>query len=599
MGCVVGKPGRVASVTPPKRLMLYSEHAAQTPSFEEALRACGTIHAQFSFEHGTVADLTKQLAALVKQHGAFERVGFAPHGPNHPPSDAASIAEDEPWDCPQWELTKHVVLSDPVQLARENHPANQVLVALGRATIVDGTVDLFSCPLLKGWACPQSAWPRLRGFSQIEEATHCRFAASEHALAGSPLLSEAVWTMDSDESIDLKQTYFLPDDPENTVKGERRSSRRMSQAQVSWAKNRPDLIRISPVLGAYDLGDRLGAGNFAVVRRAMRRTDAESLRDDPEDAEGGIPLSEVEPSRRVPRRPRRGEIPSEVAIKVIDKAKALDLASIKREVGFMVTLVHPNIVRLFEIFEEDRSLYLVCELATGGELFERILSRGTFTEADASRAMREVGSALQHVHEMGIVHRDLKPENLLCATPAPDAPIKVADFGLGAQRLLGGRAELPKLVNSSAWLNKRKSIVGSPIYIAPEVLSAQIYSPACDLWATGVILYFLLAGRPPFFSQDVNAVYAMISANKWDGCNGDVWTAVSDGAKGVVRQLLEPNYRKRLTATKLLAKSWVQGEGVAAAPGQGDFRLEDGGGIERLRKYRESSKRLTAGGRVK
>ena len=78
-----------------------------------------------------------------------------------------------------------------------------------------------------------------------------------------------------------------------------------------------------------------------------------------------------------------------------------------------------------------------------------------------------------------------------------------------------------------------------------------------------------------------------------------MWTAVSDGAKGVVRQLLEPNYRKRLTATKLLAKSWVQGEGVAAAPGQGDFRLEDGGGIERLRKYRESSKRLTAGGRVK
>ena len=138
----------------------------------------------------------------------------------------------------------------------------------------------------------------------------------------------------------------------------------------------------------------------------------------------------------------------------------------------MISLHHPNIVRLHEVFETGHKLYIVMELATGGDLLRKVTQHGTLDELRCWRVIAQLCLALRHVHARGIVHRDLKPENLLFTSPAEDAPIKVTDFGLSARRVLGGREQLPKLVNSSSWLTRRKSIVGTPSY-APVATSLE------------------------------------------------------------------------------------------------------------------------------
>ena len=588
MGGIVST--RKAAPARAQRLMLYSEHAAEVQKFEEALKACGTVHIQFSFEHATADALTQLISRAVKTHGLFERIGVAPHGPNRGPPMHLAQSIGDGADCAPWELAANIVLTDPIELTRDSHPVHQVLMALGRATVDGGAVDLLSCSLLSTWACPQSAWPRLRGFSQLEEAAKCVFNASTHALAGSPLQSEDFWFMESDDSINLKQTYFLPSGSS--------TEHIISEEQLAYARAHPELVRIAQLNQNYILGETLGKGNFAVVKNATKRADAaifdtavgtDATPKEEEEAEDSQHC--VSPSRRRPRRLDRREIPQHVAIKMVDKGKAEDMDTIRREIGFMSTLRHPNIVRLYEIFESSTHLYLVQELCSGGELFQRILDRGSFTERDAAKFVRELASALQHVHAMGIVHRDVKPENLLCASAAPDSPILVTDFGLASQRLLGGRSSLPKLVNSSRWLNKRKSYVGTPMYVAPEVLASAIYCPACDMWATGVVLYFSLRGMPPFFSENQAHMLQAIKDTRWDHCEGEAWVTISEEVKAIVRGLLEPQYRKRTTAAQLLEAEWVK-QDAASAGRESPFRLEAGGGLERLCKYRESSKRL-------
>lgn len=194
MGCGISHsapavaPDRLGRGGPPPRLVLFSEHAAEIPNFEEALRQCGTMSQQFSFEHATSTDLVGMIAALVSQHGLFERVAFAQHGPKRPPPAEPSDGADVQ-GC-FWELSQNCVMTDPCQLSLDPHPARDVLVALGRATVPGGGVDLLSCALLSTWACPRKAWPQLRGFTSIEEQTDCRFSASMHALQSDPLQSE-------------------------------------------------------------------------------------------------------------------------------------------------------------------------------------------------------------------------------------------------------------------------------------------------------------------------------------------------------------------------------------------------------------------------
>lgn len=317
MGCSVSRvtPDAVLNRSgPAPRLVLYSEHAAAVPNFEKALQQCGTKLHRFDFEASDSSDLRIVIDRLVAEHGPFDRIAFAPHGPGRPPLPAARDGQDhECW----WELTKNVVMTDPCQLSSEEHPARQVLFALGSATIPGGSVDLLSCAILSTWACPQAAWPSLRGFNSIEAEADCRFTACAHALSEDPLQSEDEWLVDSDESLNIKQLYFLPQ-PEGKDA--------MSEAQLAYAAANAALIKVAPIWRHYVLGVMLGRGSFATVREGTRRA------------------------------AHHVYIPKRVAVKVIDKHKTDDPSAIKREVAFMTSLDHPNIIRLYEIFDASKKL---------------------------------------------------------------------------------------------------------------------------------------------------------------------------------------------------------------------------------------------------
>jgi len=261
----------------------------------------------------------------------------------------------------------------------------------------------------------------------------------------------------------------------------------------------------------------LGSGNFAVVKRATLKPGAK----------------DVPPGMR-----------SECAVKIIDKAKVEDMNDIQREIEVMEQLKHDNVIKLFEIFDEPKKMMLVMELVTGGELFDRIVSKGSYTEADAAGVLLQLCDALNYMHEKKIVHRDLKPENILYSTPDEDSPIKVADFGLA------------RVISSKEMM---KTACGTPGYVAPEVLKNKGYdSGAVDMWSTGVILYILLCGFPPFYEEELPALFEQILHARYD-FPSPWWDNVSPAAKDLVKGLLTIDPVKRLTAAQVMALPWVSG----------------------------------------
>ncbi|XP_043566484.1 calcium/calmodulin-dependent protein kinase type IV isoform X4 [Chiloscyllium plagiosum] len=172
------------------------------------------------------------------------------------------------------------------------------------------------------------------------------------------------------------------------------------------------------------------------------------------------------------------------AVKMLKKT--IDKKIVRTEIGVLLRLSHPNIIRLKEIFETLTEINLVLELVTGGELFDRIVEKGYYSEKDAASAVKQVLEAVAYLHENGIVHRDLKPENLLYASPTPDALLKIADFGLS------------KITEEQVTM---KTICGTPGYCAPEILRGYAYGPEVDMWSVGVITYILLCGFEPFYDE--------------------------------------------------------------------------------------------------
>ncbi|XP_073089108.1 calcium/calmodulin-dependent protein kinase type IV isoform X2 [Manis javanica] len=206
------------------------------------------------------------------------------------------------------------------------------------------------------------------------------------------------------------------------------------------------------------------------------------------------------------------------ALKVLKKT--VDKKIVRTEIGVLLRLSHPNIIKLKEIFETPTEISLVLELVTGGELFDRIVEKGYYSERDAADAVKQILEAVAYLHENGIVHRDLKPENLLYATPAPDAPLK----------------------------------------IAPEILRGCAYGPEVDMWSVGIITYILLCGFEPFYDERgdqfmfrriLNCEYYFISP--W-------WDEVSLNAKDLVRKLIVLDPKKRLTTFQALQHPWVTGK---------------------------------------
>jgi len=242
------------------------------------------------------------------------------------------------------------------------------------------------------------------------------------------------------------------------------------------------------------------------------------------------------------------------AIKIIDKAKFQTDKQrwrIQNEIELHKKSKHPFIAHFVEYYESDIDICLVMELCEGGELFNRIVERGCFSEKEASRTIRQIATAVQYLHLKGIVHRDIKPENLLYLTKDDESDIKLADFGLAKvlETREGGRSML------------KASLSGTPAYCAPERLSQDQESKAVDLWSIGCIMYFLIFGVPPFYSNKEDE----------EECDDEIFDSVleanvtfpegkqiSDLAKDLLLRLLEKDPTKRITAEEVLMHPWTK-----------------------------------------
>ncbi|XP_048513345.1 calcium/calmodulin-dependent protein kinase type II alpha chain isoform X4 [Athalia rosae] len=267
----------------------------------------------------------------------------------------------------------------------------------------------------------------------------------------------------------------------------------------------------------YDLKEELGKGAFSVVRRCVQKS-------------SGL----------------------EFAAKIINtkKLSARDFQKLEREARICRKLQHPNIVRLHDSIQEENFHYLVFDLVTGGELFEDIVAREFYSEADASHCIQQILESVHHCHHNGVVHRDLKPENLLLASKAKGAAVKLADFGLAIE--VQGEQQ--------AWFG----FAGTPGYLSPEVLKKEPYGKPVDIWACGVILYILLVGYPPFWDEDQHRLYAQIKAGAYDYPSPE-WDTVTPDAKNLINQMLTVNPSKRITASDALKHPWIcQRERVAS-----------------------------------
>lgn len=236
------------------------------------------------------------------------------------------------------------------------------------------------------------------------------------------------------------------------------------------------------------------------------------------------------------------------ACKQLTKKHIQDLNKFTLEINILSKMDHPNIIKLYEVFEDNRYVYLIMEQCEGGELFDRIIDKlqegSIFTEREAAKIFKQIISSIHYCHKQGICHRDLKPENLLLVNKTDDSAIKVIDFGL---------SNIFKDVKTGSQI-KMTTKVGTAYYVSPEVLSGN-YDEKCDIWSAGVILYILLCGDPPFNGANDNEIYRKIKAKKFTFSN-NIWKNISEQAKGLICNMLsEPD--KRPTAEEVYLHPWV------------------------------------------
>lgn len=238
------------------------------------------------------------------------------------------------------------------------------------------------------------------------------------------------------------------------------------------------------------------------------------------------------------------------ACKTIAKRKLVnkeDTEDVRREVQIMHHLTgQPNIVDLKGAFEDKQSVHLVMELCAGGELFDRIIAKGYYTERGAASLLRTIVQIVHTCHSMGVIHRDLKPENFLLLNKDENAPLKATDFGLSVFYKQG---------------EVFSDIVGSAYYIAPEVLKRK-YGPEVDIWSIGVMLYILLCGVPPFWAESEHGIFNAILRGHVD-FTSDPWPSISPQAKDLVRKMLNSDPKQRLTAYQVLSHPWIKEDGAA------------------------------------
>lgn len=261
----------------------------------------------------------------------------------------------------------------------------------------------------------------------------------------------------------------------------------------------------------YVFGRTLGTGGFSVVLAA-------SLRDDTSGK-------------------------NEVAVKVIDRKKMsqVDEAALRQEVEIMRAIDHPNICKMLDFYEEESHFYIILELIQGGELFDHLLKKNNYSESDAREMIDVIVNVVEYLHSKNIVHRDLKAENLLMMHLEDDAELKLCDFGASAY------ASEPTLTDT----------VGTPNYVAPEILQCQPYGKAVDIWAIGVITFLLLSGNYPFDDHNQIKLFTKIKKGKYD-FHDEHWDEVSEEAKSFIRACLDINPETRLKAEDAYSHPWLQ-----------------------------------------
>ncbi|XP_064632286.1 calcium/calmodulin-dependent protein kinase type 1-like [Lineus longissimus] len=260
---------------------------------------------------------------------------------------------------------------------------------------------------------------------------------------------------------------------------------------------------------AYDMTTVLGTGAFSEVKLAEDKLESGTFR----------------------------------AIKCINKKHLKGKEeSLRNEIAVLNKLQHPNIVRLVDVFEDQKVVYLVMELVTGGELFDRIVEKGSYTEKDASVLIKQILEAVDFMHEKGVVHRDLKPENLLYYSPDEDSKIMISDFGLSKVEDDGIMA----------------TACGTPGYVAPEVLKNEPYGKEVDIWSIGVIAYILLCGYPPFYHENDADLFAQIMKADYE-FDSPYWDMISDFAREFIRNMMHLDPKKRFTCKEAIADPWISG----------------------------------------
>eukprot|EP00484_Ammonia_sp_Unknown_P014212 CAMPEP_0197081186 /NCGR_PEP_ID=MMETSP1384-20130603/214509_1 /TAXON_ID=29189 /ORGANISM="Ammonia sp." /LENGTH=301 /DNA_ID=CAMNT_0042520079 /DNA_START=97 /DNA_END=999 /DNA_ORIENTATION=+ len=279
----------------------------------------------------------------------------------------------------------------------------------------------------------------------------------------------------------------------------------------------------------YELGDGIGHGSFAAVKQCRRRHDNQAF-----------------------------------AVKIIDKRhlKTQDLINLRDEIQILRKLQHPNIIRLIDVLDDGRRVFIVLELCHSDDLLDYLITKpqNRLTETEAAHILHALCNAVQHLHANHIIHRDLKPENILFDL---HGNIKLADFGLAYYGQTSETDEDSKtgtVSSSSSDLDSKQQIVmneccGTPHYVAPEVIAQRAYNYKCDVWSLGVILYVMLAGYQPFEGHSLRHIYSRISNARYDFKSAR-WDNVSDDAKELVKRLLTVDPSTRMELADISKHAW-------------------------------------------
>ena len=277
----------------------------------------------------------------------------------------------------------------------------------------------------------------------------------------------------------------------------------MSDNKVIIQKSNFISSKTTPISKEYIMGKTLGKGAFGTVRLCVHKATKQTR-----------------------------------ACKILKKANQ-DMQALYEEVEILSKLSHPNIMQIYEVFNDKTNFYIVSEFCQGGELFDAISKKGSFSENEAARIMKQILSAICYSHQNNIVHRDLKPENILLDDKGSDLTIKIIDWGCAKSF-----KKNEKMTNAD----------GTPYYIAPEVLEGN-YDEKCDVWSCGVILYIMLCGYPPFNGETDDDILVAVKKGKYDFPKEE-WSSVSKEAIELINGMLTYEPNKRLSALDCMSQSW-------------------------------------------